>query len=183
VKLFLRFAGQQDGTSWAMATGWLIEPDLLVTAGHCANDWSHNYGKLTHVKAYIGYTGKEAVSEANQVQMRMGTKVATTESWLTKGNIDSRGDVSFISLNKPFTGVTPFKYIPTPMSGTNERIGVVGYPGDLMKRDTGEKGAVGHDEPYGCESICLLCAAHVRNVQSNHLRTGKQQVQNAAVYY
>jgi V8-like Glu-specific endopeptidase len=103
VKLFLRFAGQQDGTSWAMATGWLIEPDLLVTAGHCANDWSHNYGKLTHVKAYIGYTGKEAVSEANQVQMRMGTKVATTESWLTKGNIDSRGDVSFISLNKPFT--------------------------------------------------------------------------------
>jgi V8-like Glu-specific endopeptidase len=171
VKLFLRFAGQQGGTSWAMATGWLIEPDLLVTAGHCANDWSHNYGKLTHVKAYIGYTGKEAVSEANQVQMRMGIKVATTESWLTKGDTDSRGDVSFICLNKPFTGVTPFKYVPTPMTGVNERIGVVGYPGDLMKRGTGEKGAVGHYELYVWETICLPCAAHVRNVCPNQLHT------------
>ncbi|KAF3005596.1 hypothetical protein E8E13_000698 [Curvularia kusanoi] len=142
VKLFLRFAGQQDGASWAMATGWLIEPDLLVTAGHCANDWSHNYGKLTHAKAYIGYTGKEAVSEANHVQMRMGIKVAAPESWLAKGNTDSRGDVSLIRLNKPFTGVKPFKYVPTPVTGTNEYLGVVGYPGDLVKRSTGEKGAL-----------------------------------------
>jgi hypothetical protein len=183
VKLFLRFAGQQDGTSWAMATGWLIEDDLLVTAGHCANDWSHNYGKLTHVKAYIGYTGKEAVSEANQVQMRMGIKVAAPESWLTKGNTDSRGDVSFICLNKPFTGVTSFKYIPTPMTGADERLGVVGYPGDLMKRGTGEKGAVGHQELCYGETMCLSCAGHVRNVRPNQLHTRRQQVKDAAVYH
>jgi V8-like Glu-specific endopeptidase len=127
-----------------MATGWLIENDLLVTAGHCAFDWSHNYGRLTHVKAYIGYTGKEAVKNTSVVQLRMGARVAAPESWLAKGASDSRGDVAFIRLNKPFTGVTPFKYLPTPMSGANEAIGVVGYPGDLMKHSTGEKGAVKH---------------------------------------
>lgn len=125
-----------------MATGWLIENDLLVTAGHCAYDWSHRYGLLTHVKAYIGYSGKEAASDTQMVQLRMGIRVATTEGWLINGSSDSRGDVSLIRVNKPFTGVTPFKYLPTPMSGTEVRIGVVGYPGDLKKKRTGEKGAV-----------------------------------------
>jgi hypothetical protein len=160
-----------------MATGWLIEPDVLVTAGHCANDWSHNYGKLTHVKAYIGYTGKEAVSEANQVQMRMGIKVATTESWLTKGNTDSRGDVSLICLNKPFTGVTPFKYVPTPMTGVNERLGVVGYPGDLMKRGTGEKGAVGHQELCQRHNMLTVCSSCTKcsSQPTTHLRATSQR--------
>jgi V8-like Glu-specific endopeptidase len=154
-----------------MATGWLIADDVLVTAGHCANDWSHNYGRLSHVKAYIGYTGKEAVSEAHQVQMRMGIKVATTESWLTKGSTDSRGDVSFIRLNKPFTGVTPIKYAQTPMAGTGERLGVVGYPGDLMKQSTREKGAVCSPGHVLQRAICSFCAAHVRNVHSDQLHT------------
>lgn len=163
VKLFLRFQGQQDGASWAMATGWLIEDDVLVTAGHCANDWSHNYGRLSHVKAYIGYSGKEAVSEANQVQMRMGIKVATTKSWLTKGSTDSRGDVSFIRLNKPFTGVTPIKYAQTPMAGTGERLGVVGYPGDLMKQSTREKGAV-------CSTGYVLQRGHMLIMRSSCMK-------------
>ncbi|KAF2203867.1 hypothetical protein GQ43DRAFT_478690 [Delitschia confertaspora ATCC 74209] len=142
VKLFLRFAGQPEGSSWAMATGWLIENDLLVTAGHCAFDWSHNYGRLSHVKCYIGYTGREAVKDKVQVQLRMGTRVAVLDSWLSKGATDSRADVAFIRVNSPFTGVTPLKYAPTPLSGVNERIGVAGYPGDLMKKSTGEKGAL-----------------------------------------
>ena len=125
-----------------MATGWLIESDLLVTAGHCAYDWSHSYGRLTHVKAYIGYTGKDTTKDTEQVQLRMGVRVATTEGWLTNGSSDSRGDVSFIRVSKPFTGITPFKYLATPSSGSNVRIGVVGYPGDLKKKGTGEKGAV-----------------------------------------
>jgi V8-like Glu-specific endopeptidase len=125
-----------------MATGWLIEKDLLVTAGHCAYDWSHKYGRLTHVKAYVGYSGKESVKDTSMVELRMGIRVASTESWLSKGDTQPNGDVSFIRLNKPFTGVTPIKYIPTPSTGSNVSIGVVGYPGDLMKRTTQEKGAV-----------------------------------------
>lgn len=125
-----------------MATGWLIENDLLVTAGHCSYDWSHKYGRLTHVKAYIGYSGKDSVREKSEVQLRMGIRVTSTERWLSKGATDPRGDVALIRLNKAFTGVTPLKYTPTPLSGSNVRIGVVGYPGDLMKKSTKEKGAV-----------------------------------------
>ncbi|KAL9016776.1 MAG: hypothetical protein Q9185_005906 [Variospora sp. 1 TL-2023] len=33
VKLFLRFQNAVNPGSWAIATGWLITPDILVTAG------------------------------------------------------------------------------------------------------------------------------------------------------
>lgn len=42
VKLFLKYEGQPATAKWPIATGWLIRPDLLVTAGHCAFDWGHN---------------------------------------------------------------------------------------------------------------------------------------------
>jgi V8-like Glu-specific endopeptidase len=141
VKLFLRFAGQEDSAQpWAMATGWLIRPDLLVTAGHCAYDWSHDLGNLTHVKAYIGYAGQETVSDPDYaVQFRTGKSIATTSLWLSSGSNKPR-DVSFIKLSSPFEGVTSFNFKSTPMSGSFS-LGVVGYPGDLQKQKTGEKGA------------------------------------------
>ena len=42
-----------------MGTGWLIAPDLLVTAGHCAYDQVN--GQVQEIKAYVGYKGKESV--------------------------------------------------------------------------------------------------------------------------
>lgn len=45
----------QDDDRWAMATGWLVRPDIIVTAGHCAYDWgSGKLGRAVRVKAYIG---------------------------------------------------------------------------------------------------------------------------------
>lgn len=35
VKLQMRYEGQgKDSTGWYMGTGWLIAPDIMVTAGH-----------------------------------------------------------------------------------------------------------------------------------------------------
>ncbi len=51
-----------------MGTGWLINNDTIVTAGHCVYDWSHQLGQLTHVKAYIGYHGKESIKDPRSVQ-------------------------------------------------------------------------------------------------------------------
>jgi V8-like Glu-specific endopeptidase len=115
-----------------MATGWLIRPDLLVTAGHCAYDWGDlpdrkPLGRAVAVEAYIGYNGKTSIGTEN-VQFRRGTQIVTTEGWV-KSSHNRRNDVSFIKLNKPFTGVTPFKYTATP-GKNNDVIGVVGYPGD-----------------------------------------------------
>ncbi len=143
MKLFLRFAGQDQNDPWAMATDWLISNDTIVTAGHCSYDWSHNLGRLTHVKAYIGYSGKESIKDSRNyaVQFRTGKRITTTEGWLTGGGNEPR-DVSFIQVNPPFTGIKPIKYQPTPMTGAKVVLGVVGYPGDLMNPKTKEKGAV-----------------------------------------
>lgn len=137
VKIFIHYEFQQAG-KWAMGTGWLIKPDLLVTAGHCTYDWGHKLGRATEVKAYIGYKGNSSI-KGPSVQFRTGKRIVTTEGWLkTRGS--KSFDVGFIQVNKPFTGITPIKYEDTPKEG-QLNLGVVGYPGDLVDNSTGEKGA------------------------------------------
>ncbi|CRK45868.1 hypothetical protein BN1723_006776, partial [Verticillium longisporum] len=157
VKLFLRFENQAEDDPWAMATGWLIRKDLLVTAGHCAYDHSHGLGRLLHVKAYVGYSGKESIIPPEpsvkdkfrgiysnyKVEFRTGKAVVTTESWHNNGSFEA-ADLSFIQLSSGFEGVDPIKYSPTPIA-SQSKLGVIGYPGDLLNPDiqhSDEKGAV-----------------------------------------
>ncbi|KAK8054389.1 hypothetical protein PG996_013690 [Apiospora saccharicola] len=140
VKLFLKYEGQPASAKWPIATGWLIRPDLLVTAGHCAFDWGHNLGRLVQVKCYIGYNGHESIHDARaHVQFRSGKRVATTLEWMTAKN-NRNFDVSFIQVDRAFEGITPYQFADTPLSGTAS-IGVVGYPGDLRDERTKEVGA------------------------------------------
>lgn len=145
----------QKPNSWAMGTGWLISPDILVTAvshlfpaslfktnsviqGHCSYDWSHKLGRATEVKAYIGYKGHQSEKDPN-VQFRHVKRIVTTEGWVkTKGQ--KCFDVSFMQVDRPFQGITPIKFAETPATG-NVELGVVGYPGDLSDKQTGEHGA------------------------------------------
>ena len=112
---------------WGNGTGWLIRPDVLVTAGHCAYDWNRGLGRCMKIKAYIGYNGISSVGTRN-VQFRQGKKVVTTDPWL-KSSTKTSNDVAFIQLDEPFEGVRPYKFCTTPMKG-NATLGVVGYPGD-----------------------------------------------------
>jgi V8-like Glu-specific endopeptidase len=146
VKLQLRYEKQEaDDERWAMGTGWLIRPDLLVTAGHCVYDWRDSLGKVVQVKAYIGYSGKGSIGSPD-VQFRRGHRIAATEGWL-KGPENRTNDVSFIQVEKPFTGIVPFKFAETPLQG-NDMLGVVGYPADMKLNDKkdGEKGAQMYEE-------------------------------------
>jgi V8-like Glu-specific endopeptidase len=117
-----------------MATGWLNRNDLVVTAGHVACDWDHKLGLLRDFKCYIGYHGRDRVKDPN-VQFRHGISVASPAEWLKGPN--SAYDVSFIKLEKPFTGIKPFRFVDTPIRGSLT-LGVVGYPGDLT--DGGTRG-------------------------------------------
>ena len=61
VKIQSRFTRGDDDAVWMMATGWLIRPDLIVTAGHVVFDRSRGYGAVTQLKCYIGYNGAGSV--------------------------------------------------------------------------------------------------------------------------
>lgn len=143
----MRYEGQQPGDkSYAMGTGWLIAPDLLVTAGHNVFDWSgygRGLGKAVDIKAYIGYHGRSSINSPI-VQFRSGKVVVTNAQWVVDRN-NRHADVAFVKLDKPFTGnLRLFTYKSTPESG-DDMIGVVGYPADKTLEDADgreEKGAL-----------------------------------------
>ncbi|RPA76937.1 trypsin-like serine protease [Ascobolus immersus RN42] len=139
VKLFCRFENQPESDKrQILGTGWLIRPDLLVTAGHCVYDWNKNLGRAVEIKAYIGYSGRDKY-KSDDVQFRRGAKVVTSPGWLSS-KLNKNNDLALVRLDKPFTGITPIKYLNTPLVGAAQ-LGVVGYPADLSKESTEEKGA------------------------------------------
>jgi V8-like Glu-specific endopeptidase len=134
VKIFAQYEYSKGG--WAMGTGWLIRPDLMVTAGHIVFNHGSKFGRATVIKAYIGYSGKKSIGTPG-VQFRTGSRCVTTAAWLSRKGAKAF-DVGFIRLNKPFDGIEPIEFMETPTSGTS-LLGVVGYPGDL--EHDGERGA------------------------------------------
>ncbi|KAI2620426.1 trypsin-like serine protease [Hypoxylon sp. NC1633] len=153
VKLQIRYEKQApNDTSYAMGTGWLIRPDLLVTAGHNVYSWaSHrsdeNLGKAVHIKCYIGYHGRDQLNSPI-VQGRLAKSVVTTAEWVTSKDNRHR-DVAFIQVDHPFEGnLRLFSYKATPKIG-DEMLGVVGYPADKVITDQDgvqEKGALMYEQ-------------------------------------
>ncbi|KAK5662714.1 hypothetical protein OQA88_8630 [Cercophora sp. LCS_1] len=140
VKLIIRYEGQTD-KGHAMGTGWLIRPDLMVTAGHNVLDWSgggRGYGKAVQIKCYIGYRGAASVDTPG-VQFRLAKNIVTTAEWLMSRENRHR-DVAFIQVDRPFDGdLRLFSYKSTPATG-HVTLGVVGYPGDkVLETDSGEE--------------------------------------------
>ena len=120
-----------------MGTGWLIAPDLLVTAGHCAFDHQYGFGRATEVKAYVGYNGKETIGKPG-VQFRHGKAIATTKNWINDA-VNRANDVSFIQMESAFQNIVPIVWDVTPTQG-DLTLGVVGYPADQHDAQN-EKGA------------------------------------------
>lgn len=80
--------------------------------------------------------------EGNQVQLRFAESVLTTSEWVEKSKQRER-DVAFFKLATPFDikDSNRFSFQSTEARG-NELLGVVGYPGDLIDAQSGERGAL-----------------------------------------
>ena len=142
----MRFENQRETDErWGMGTGWLVEPDVVVTAGHCVYDHASGMGRAIRINAYIGYNGRDSVSDPNcDVQFRKGLRVATTAGWLASSS-NRTSDVSFVKLASPFQYVDNqlISYKATPVKG-EDKLWIVGYPGDKAltdKKGNSETGA------------------------------------------
>ncbi|KAJ4128864.1 hypothetical protein NW768_007386 [Fusarium equiseti] len=148
VNLQIKFEDQEKGAShWSEATGWLVRPDLVVTAGHATFDHDYGRGKAVEVVAYVGHDGKKSITDPS-VHVRKGVQVITPKGWID-GDTRRQRDVAFIKLDQPFTDITPFLYAATP-DGDHPPVGDIGYPGD---RDSDQTAAQMYDswngETYG----------------------------------
>ena len=137
LKLFIKYENLGEN-KFAHGTGWLIRPDVMVTAGHNVYSWKQNAGRAREILAYAGYNGRGSIDSAT-VETRRAKKVVTTSQWLSNRGSMAH-DFALVQFDKPFEGVMPFEYIETPAQGDLE-LGVVGYPADLVDGETGERGA------------------------------------------
>ncbi|KAJ8521882.1 hypothetical protein ONZ45_g1419 [Pleurotus djamor] len=126
-----------NGLGFSVGTGWLLNEDTLVTAGHNVYQWlqTTNYPKevafpCTVLDCFIGFEGPQSVTTPGSgVQHRSGQLIVIPERW-TYSSGQSWYDWAIIRLDRPFNGhLNIIPYIDTPPSGT-ATLGVVGYPTD-----------------------------------------------------
>ncbi|KAN0083298.1 hypothetical protein V8E54_002386 [Elaphomyces granulatus] len=67
VEMLFKAKGKNDRRG--SGTGWLLQPDIVVTAAHCIFDWQLSMGRACAIKAFLGYAGKSSLGNAN-VQVR-----------------------------------------------------------------------------------------------------------------
>ena len=76
-------------------TGWLIDKDLVVTAGHVIYDSKDEWGGPTSMKVCIGYNG----NDRSNLESRYGKFVAAPTEWIKDRNF--KYDVGFVSFLFP----------------------------------------------------------------------------------
>ncbi|OTA86781.1 hypothetical protein M434DRAFT_81775, partial [Hypoxylon sp. CO27-5] len=136
LKLFIKYENLGE-SKFAHGTGWLIRPDVMITAGHNVFTWRAGGGRAREIIAYAGYNGASSINGPS-VEVRKAKRVVTTSQWLSNRGSMAH-DFALVMFDKPFTNVTPFQYIETPLKDKLE-LGVVGYPADKIDATTGERG-------------------------------------------
>ncbi|KAM0081305.1 hypothetical protein ACKRZS_006545 [Fusarium odoratissimum] len=137
VKLQIQFEGQDPcDARHAQATGWLIMPHLIITAAHCVYDHTYNYGKAVHVRAFVGYSGKNSIDQPG-VQFRRGLRAVIPKDWIIS-DTNRASDVAFIKVEK-FNNIVRISQQPTTGFVNKMLLSVVGYPCDKSLGD--ERGA------------------------------------------
>ncbi|KAF7355728.1 ATP synthase f1 [Mycena sanguinolenta] len=177
VKIQSRFRNYAGEDMWMMGTGWLIRPDLLVTAGHVVYDREYGCNAAAQVNCYIGYNGHQSVPKKGSmeenipaVQLRYGNKIVTTEAWIKDNDARPR-DVAFIRVNKPFVGNLNFFQFTDTISPARLRVGIVGYPRDKIGLD-GEEGAQMYEL---FEETAIDLQKHPRHMIAYPISTGRGQ--------
>ncbi|KAJ8522552.1 hypothetical protein ONZ45_g849 [Pleurotus djamor] len=121
VKIRARFL--VDGVQkWFVATGFLVDKQIVVTAGHAV--FRVGDGWCNEVEVWVGYG---LANKGTHPQCRYAHSVITTEQW--RGQQNPRFDVAFIRVHEPFTGHLNVLRCGSMPSGTGV-LHIIGYPRD-----------------------------------------------------
>ena len=124
-----RFA---DQSSAAMCSGFLVGPDLLVTAGHCINSAED----CSDVSWVFDYAVKKETGRANVVVSK--EKVYKCKKVLeSKLDVVTMQDYSLIQLERVVGDRAPLKYRTADKVETNADIFVIGHPSGLPSKYAG----------------------------------------------
>lgn len=111
-------------------------PHLIITAAHCVYDHTYGFGKAVHVRAFVGYNGKNSIDSPG-VQFHRGLKVVVPKDWIIS-DTNRASDVAFIKVEE-FSNIVRVSQQPTAGIVSRMLLSVVGYPCDKSLGD--ERGA------------------------------------------
>lgn len=131
------FICSEASKTWTTATGWLLEDDLVVTAGHCVLLDDQHAGCVRVCIGYSAGSGESKDSDALCDSQRFVARIALPFAWSDVKAEQS--DVAFLQLDRPFHNVVPIAY-STPEIKAQQRLTVVGYPADLGTATEGPGG-------------------------------------------
>ncbi len=117
----------------AVCTGFLIAPDILVTAGHCISEAS----ECSNHKWVFGFTDESNQLTSNQVY----TCTDVIKQELVDLGNDSGPDYAVLRLDRPVVGATPLKYRSFGKVSDNSDLMVIGHPSGLPMK-TSDAGQV-----------------------------------------
>lgn len=116
----------RDQPAAANCSGFLVAPNILVTAGHCIRSESQCKG--------YGYVFDFKTERQGQTEWTTETNNVYNCKTLVKTVLDNFGskmDYAVVELDRPVTGVTPMKFRKTGKVTTGQELVVIGHPSGL----------------------------------------------------
>lgn len=119
-----RFSQQPAST---ICSGFLVGPNLMVTAGHCVGDQK----RCEEVKFVFDYKIEEDTKRAKMIIPK--SKVFSCKR-VIDAKLEGDQDYSLIELDRIVEGVQPLKYRTRGMIETGKSIMVIGHPSGLPQK-------------------------------------------------
>lgn len=172
-----------DQPSAAMCSGFLVGPDLLVTAGHCINS-VEDCSKVSWVFDYA----------VNEQTGRADVLVNKSKVYKCKEVLDAKLDVrngmldfSLIKLDRVVNGRAPLKYRVADKVAMNTDVFVIGHPSGLPSKYAGGASVLENSDPhffqsnldtFGGNSGSAVFNAETNEVEGILVRGAKDYVTN-----
>jgi V8-like Glu-specific endopeptidase len=125
----------------AICSGFLVAPDVLVTAGHCYNSFS-TPDNICKSFAWV-FDFNMASAKSDPTKNLSGQNIYLCKQ-IIKSQFDKNGDFSIIRLNRAVTGRSPLKLRTTGKLSSSASLVVIGNPTGLPTKIS-DGGKVGNN--------------------------------------